>query len=175
MEIKLLTLALSMTYQRYRSTKFTDVPSQSVERVHTPSESVRSYIVRSRPLISILHPWQIQRRTQWQLKDKACDRKLTVKLIVELINILVRWQNPEVNGGEGFPREELQRETIGGDPDKFMIRLRVNIFYDSFFVATSVGPSVKWYISVFLRGSIKGWTWGARRDWKCESTRWSFW
>lgn len=48
-----------------------------------------------------------------------------------------------MNGGEGVPIEELRRETIGGDPDKFMIRLRVNIFYSSFFVATSVGPGVK--------------------------------
>ena len=46
-----------------------------------------------------------------------------------------------MNGGEGFPIEELRRETIRGDPDKFMIR--VDIFYDSFFVATSGGPGVK--------------------------------
>lgn len=56
-------------------------------------------------------------------------------------------------GSEGFPIEKLRQETIGGDLDKFMIRLHVNIFYDSFFIVISVGPLNG--ILVFLKRKLK--------------------
>lgn len=59
--------------------------------------------------------------------------------------MIIRCQNLEANS-KGFPREKLQNElweTIGGDSEKFMTRLRVNTFYDSGCIAGSVGPGIK--------------------------------
>lgn len=70
---------------------------------------------------------------------KKIKRKLVVKLNSDLLlNTLIRQQFRS----EEFLQEILRRETVGEGSEKFMIRLRVNI-YDSDYIAASVGPGIK--------------------------------